>query len=265
MNKNNKGVTVNKFHFGVAVAILLFHGNNYAAGFDCKKATTAIEKEICADAEISVLDEQMTKKYRKLMGKLEPKEKAVLSGEQRYWLRYQRTEPLHEEETGWAEGYRAKDENISRLVLKARYEKRNADMDLKLKMIDGSFRHILTGTYLVQNSYMMMPALDEEPIVIPVMDSLNIKMLPDRNLYLNIQTTGGNSRRCLLDGNAVKQQDGSFMYSGSDEPGEPPCKVHVAVKEKVIEITSSGQCHNFCGDGAGIDSEFSLIGIISVK
>ena len=39
----------------------------HAASFDCKKATTAIEKDICSDANLSALDEALAKVYKKVL------------------------------------------------------------------------------------------------------------------------------------------------------------------------------------------------------
>ncbi len=44
--------------------ITSFSTTIYAASFDCQKATTLIEKEICADNELSELDEQLARIYK---------------------------------------------------------------------------------------------------------------------------------------------------------------------------------------------------------
>ena len=43
----------------VAAAALLVAGSPFAAGFDCAKAATAVEKLVCADAELSAQDERL--------------------------------------------------------------------------------------------------------------------------------------------------------------------------------------------------------------
>ena len=43
----------------VAAAALLHAGSSLAAGFDCAKAATAVEKMVCADAELSAQDERL--------------------------------------------------------------------------------------------------------------------------------------------------------------------------------------------------------------
>ena len=46
------------------IMLLLWAGNAPAASFDCAKAGTAVEKMICADAELSKLDEEMATVYK---------------------------------------------------------------------------------------------------------------------------------------------------------------------------------------------------------
>lgn len=50
----------------VAIALvgLLFTAAAYAADFDCSKAATPIEQEICSNPELSTLDEQLASAYR---------------------------------------------------------------------------------------------------------------------------------------------------------------------------------------------------------
>lgn len=59
----------------------------HAASFDCKKAKTEIEKMICADAQLSKLDEELAAAYRDAMDKAGQTGKAVLRKEQTAWLK----------------------------------------------------------------------------------------------------------------------------------------------------------------------------------
>jgi uncharacterized protein len=59
-----------------------------AAGFDCAKASTKVEKLICSDAELSKLDEDLSKTYQKSLERSDIKQKAVQS--QRQWLKDRR-------------------------------------------------------------------------------------------------------------------------------------------------------------------------------
>lgn len=57
----------------------------HAASFDCAKASTAIEKAICADGQLSDLDSQLMQVYRKSLA--DSSSSDSLKAEQRLWLK----------------------------------------------------------------------------------------------------------------------------------------------------------------------------------
>ncbi|MGB8077099.1 MAG: lysozyme inhibitor LprI family protein [Gallionella sp.] len=59
-----------------------------AASFDCRNASSVLEKTICADSEISSLDETLAKSYSNAINKLSPDGKVILRDGQRRWLRH---------------------------------------------------------------------------------------------------------------------------------------------------------------------------------
>lgn len=71
-------------HFLCFLIGLLSLANTYAAGFDCAKAATKIEKMICANATLSSLDEEMNAAYRQRLGLKYSEENIAES--QRRWL-----------------------------------------------------------------------------------------------------------------------------------------------------------------------------------
>jgi len=60
-----------------------------AASFDCGKATTKVEKMICADAELSKLDEEITRKYSQ--AKKDLQNASWFAEQQRLWLQHRDT------------------------------------------------------------------------------------------------------------------------------------------------------------------------------
>lgn len=50
-------------HFILSIAVALMAGNAHTASFDCAKASTKVEKLICADRELSELDDRMANAY----------------------------------------------------------------------------------------------------------------------------------------------------------------------------------------------------------
>ena len=70
-----------------AFALLCFAvATAHAAGFDCKKASTEVEKMICANAHLSNLDEELAVIYRDAIGKATQAGKATLRKEQTAWF-----------------------------------------------------------------------------------------------------------------------------------------------------------------------------------
>jgi len=74
----------------ICTALLLVANTACAASFDCDKAGTKVEKMICADAELSKLDDGLGKLYQDVLGKANEKQKKPLITIQRHWLKYVR-------------------------------------------------------------------------------------------------------------------------------------------------------------------------------
>jgi uncharacterized protein YecT (DUF1311 family) len=60
----------------------------HAASFDCAKASTAVEKLICADEKLSVLDDQLTTAYK--TASETATDKSALKAQQKDWLKKKR-------------------------------------------------------------------------------------------------------------------------------------------------------------------------------
>lgn len=70
------------------IIIFLSTVSVFGASFDCAKATTKVEKMICADPELSALDEKLSKTFNEAMNAT--KDKNQLKENQYYWLKYDR-------------------------------------------------------------------------------------------------------------------------------------------------------------------------------
>jgi uncharacterized protein len=66
-------------------ASLLLPLSAHAASFDCKKAATSVERQICADPKLSAMDEQLGRLYRDAL-RTGPKPE-LLTAYQRDWLK----------------------------------------------------------------------------------------------------------------------------------------------------------------------------------
>jgi uncharacterized protein YecT (DUF1311 family) len=65
-------------------------GNIHAASFDCSKATSEVEKIICANDELSRLDDSLMKAYQRVLDRTRKKEEMIES--QNQWLENERNE-----------------------------------------------------------------------------------------------------------------------------------------------------------------------------
>lgn len=65
--------------------ILLLNISLFGASFDCAKALSNVEKMICADPELSALDENFSKAFKEAMKNTEDKED--LKKEQFTWMK----------------------------------------------------------------------------------------------------------------------------------------------------------------------------------
>ncbi len=65
----------------------LFSTQAIAASFDCKKASTWVEKIVCSNPELSKLDEQMAKAYSDALKSLSPEGQKETKQYQKQWLK----------------------------------------------------------------------------------------------------------------------------------------------------------------------------------
>lgn len=73
--------------FLIAGVFVFAAGIVQAASFDCSKAKTKIEKTVCADPQLSALDEKLASTYRTMLEKLSPEGQRQLREGQRQWLK----------------------------------------------------------------------------------------------------------------------------------------------------------------------------------
>lgn len=70
----------------VILAALLFSAPTFAASFDCVKASTFVEKEICSDATLGKLDEALANNYKAMLTADFGGSVSSLRAEQRNWI-----------------------------------------------------------------------------------------------------------------------------------------------------------------------------------
>lgn len=76
---------MNNLKQAIPFTLILFAAMSHAASFDCSKASTPVEKTICADAELSKLDDLLAQSYKNALA-IQP-DSAELKTHQRNWLK----------------------------------------------------------------------------------------------------------------------------------------------------------------------------------
>jgi uncharacterized protein YecT (DUF1311 family) len=75
----------------ILVGIFVFAGMAFAASFDCAKVTAgSVESLICANKNLSELDEELQAAYTGAMKAVDSADKSSLAREQRNWIKYLR-------------------------------------------------------------------------------------------------------------------------------------------------------------------------------
>lgn len=74
--------------FRIPALAILGCGSLLGASFDCSRAVTPQEKAICANPQLSRLDEQMAALYQALLAQLSPGAAAEVRQDQRDWIRW---------------------------------------------------------------------------------------------------------------------------------------------------------------------------------
>jgi len=82
--KSYKQLRLHNNSFLLFIVLCLFASTSLAASFDCKKASKPVEKLICSNAELSVLDEKLSVVYARYVA-TSPNPTTIIS-EQRKWL-----------------------------------------------------------------------------------------------------------------------------------------------------------------------------------
>lgn len=73
------------------VVSFLFVATASGASFDCRSASTAIERIICKDAALSKMDDDLSLNYKKTLNSLDDSYKENFIKEQRAWLKFSRS------------------------------------------------------------------------------------------------------------------------------------------------------------------------------
>jgi uncharacterized protein len=207
-----------------AVSILLLTSGVHAAGFDCTKASTFVEKAICSDTVLSKLDDLLMNSYKEALANVSNTEK--LKSGQRVWL----------------SNTRNKCPDIE--CLKDAYNKRIADINGIAASPDPVSNKVIknAGSLWAGEWNRIDHSKHEEA------DMTITKNTSQGFEFSLIAFSGGNSGQ--LDGSA------SFVANfAAYKDSESGCIVEFRMKDKCIAITTEG-CIGVAGLGVNFDGTY---------
>jgi uncharacterized protein len=140
----------------VTISILgLLSTQATAASFDCKKAASWVEKTVCANPELSKLDEQMAKAYTDALKSLSPEGQQETKQYQKQWLKNLSSYCEAELKAEWV---RDKEK-----CLKKAYKKRTKQLQESLiKFPDRIFRNVYFDASEIDSDCVDNPCVDVE-------------------------------------------------------------------------------------------------------
>jgi uncharacterized protein len=211
-----------------------------AASFDCTKAATPVEKQVCADPELGALDERLAAAFKALGDEQTGNERgrrAPRSDDQRRWLREVRDR--------CADAACLRKAYADRIaVLAAWHQPAKADATI-------------AGQYSVATEVGVVAGAGTETFA--TSDCLSIVPRDDGAFDVAIESVQTNVHTCAFrgqaraEGNAFRGIPGSGGEDPALDEGEAPCNVSVLVERGELRIQAEGTCTFHCGARAHLD------------
>lgn len=213
---------------------VLFSPASQAAGFNCAKASTAVEKAICADPELSRLDDQLTANYKKAMAGTP--DGGALTFDQHAWLKSVRN--------------RCTD---SECLVTVYQERINVLGEWNL----GGGGEDITGNFRVDRPNFIFNPDKQKNESITSSDCLSVKWGRKSGIDFSFELIGGNGHMCSLSGHA-ERQGGVWRYQPdpkTTDEVERACRFELKPRRHTLLLSDpDGACRQYaCGARAGID------------
>ncbi len=225
------------------MALLFIPTLSYSAGFDCKKATTKVEKFICASDELSKLDELMTVVYKKKLIDSEDMAK-YLKKEQHQWLKHHRNtcdsmgclQREYKEYLKLADGEELK---ISEPAVM-----------LDIPLTDNKF-----GTFQNKKEISVYQGEKEGWQEEKATDTITIDKINNNNnlALLNIDIIATNAHTCSIENQVVNWSENHWKWNDFDN--ENSCELRIYPSKNTVLLQDiNHQCRKtLCGARAGFD------------
>jgi uncharacterized protein YecT (DUF1311 family) len=216
-----------------------------AASFDCAKASTKVEKLVCADPQVGALDERLAAAFKAI----HPETWEAGSPEWGRWA------PRIDDQRRWLRTVR--DRCVDAGCLSKAYTERIAT--LERWQAPAPIDRRLAGTYFVEHTIALCCEEDAEPV--PVSDCLSLHASSDDSFEFTLETTQVNAHSCTISGRLHHEGDVLRFVPGSEndamapEPGEPACDLRLRVMNGELQtVDALGGCDfHHCGARAHLD------------
>jgi len=193
--------------------------------FDCAKASSRAEKEICANPDLAWHDRQMAKSYKVALAAVGAAGETALKAGQKAFLKARDACPAGDDLYACIAGA---------------YAGRMAEL---VALVDAD--DFQAGNYDSGNG------------------SLALVRYPDSTAALSILTVGGNDHTCTFEtDSAAIARSGVITWSRNPDPGfyEEKCTLTLTPAGDSISLVSDGaSCTYFCGMRAVLDGEYAPV------
>jgi len=209
----------------VAAALACMSAQSQAASFDCAKAAAKIEKAICSDKELSILDDRMAEAYKKRLTAWQGEITEYVRNDQREFIKMLRTahEGEVEDQIECAKAYVACVKNLMR--------ERVATLE--------SQAYPMTGVFQRKGAKLLLSVRDD------TFDVLLFDKASNTIRSTLKYERPGQAPAIRKDASGYVASDMLASKLGEGAVGEAmndPCEVRLRMSGKVAEVTQGGKC-----------------------
>lgn len=219
-------------------ASIIYSGTCFSASFDCKSATSKVEKMICKSAQLSGLDSQLGSSYRKSLEIT--KNSKYLIANQRQWLKKHRDDCSDED------------------CLIANYEDR-----LQFLSQVESLQKVYSSIKISQEffgSYGKAPTefcekaetKNQKPPCFTRNFASIEPITEDKAVFSFYQIEPGSHNSCDFRGIAIAKTKSTLTIQDLTS-NDNSCKIDLSIKNKTLTSKTSEGCQEFCGQGLRLD------------
>jgi uncharacterized protein len=217
---------------GIILSMLFLLATAHAASFDCGKATSEVEKLICGDDELSILDESLNKAYLKALERPDIRKQMIES--QRQWLKNERNA--------------CKNAECLKKAYETRIDELIRDGSNCGEEPDSDSRGVVEYSHKKEIFSYADGKTNGE-------DSLTVWNRDAKQMCFSITTVSTNHHTCVLDGKATAVNKNEYSYSRRN------CRAFFTfvgdkVKVRMIDSDGTDSCagDERCGMRGSIDS-----------